>query len=529
MTTAISKTVRVWREEGLSSVFRRLSIEIHRSFRAGRRCRLSFGVSVPGERTSRGGWVASRLSVPGPTRRLGGGYSEGRRDREVPRAARSGAIRDWVDRRPRGEKAREANERRRALDLGRLAEGQLHRDSWTKRRLRVLHLVSRDPDDPAGGADHHARDLGRCLEDAGCGSAYAWVVNSELKVLWGSDREFEWSFGAGCFEEQCAGIAYVLGALQIGVIHAHDLMPFERSRLARFGVPLVISLHDFQLFCFRPHLMESTRGEFCNFSRDRERCARCLATDRVGTLSRLDDWRTESVEILREASALIAPSNYMARSVPTLFRQDNLLQKTHVITPGSGGRGGRAVARGDSLVQRVVFLGQFHAVKGSRVFADLVRLMANDSELRFAIVGNIVDRESLAGIRRIAQVETSGRYRRRHLGQLLDRQRDVVVLPSVVPESYSYCLTEALASGLPVLAFDLGALGERLRAIGADDFVVKTEEGAAGFARRLRAMTAGLLRWPAIVPKEESKAEFAKRHVELYAGLIRREVETARW
>ena len=36
-------------------------------------------------------------------------------------------------------------------------------------------------------------------------------------------------------------------------------------------------------------------------------------------------------------------------------------------------------------------------------------------------------------------------------------------MPSIWPETYAYPLTLALRTGLPVAAFDLGALGERLR------------------------------------------------------------------
>jgi glycosyltransferase involved in cell wall biosynthesis len=39
-----------------------------------------------------------------------------------------------------------------------------------------------------------------------------------------------------------------------------------------------------------------------------------------------------------------------------------------------------------------------------------------------------------------------------------------VLLPAIWPETYSYALTLALRTGLPVAAFDLGAPAERLRA-----------------------------------------------------------------
>ncbi|MCJ2101244.1 glycosyl transferase, partial [Methylobacterium sp. E-046] len=41
---------------------------------------------------------------------------------------------------------------------------------------------------------------------------------------------------------------------------------------------------------------------------------------------------------------------------------------------------------------------------------------------------------------------------------------DLILLPTIWPETYAYGLTLALRTGLPVVAFDLGAQGERLRA-----------------------------------------------------------------
>ena len=43
---------------------------------------------------------------------------------------------------------------------------------------------------------------------------------------------------------------------------------------------------------------------------------------------------------------------------------------------------------------------------------------------------------------------------------------DVLWFPGRIPETYSYTLDVALASGLPIVASDLGAVAERLRAAG---------------------------------------------------------------
>jgi glycosyltransferase involved in cell wall biosynthesis len=88
----------------------------------------------------------------------------------------------------------------------------------------------------------------------------------------------------------------------------------------------------------------------------------------------------------------------------------------------------------------------------------------------------------LARLRATGRVRVRGYYRTGSLPHLLRRDRvDLALLPSVVPESFSLVLSECRAAGVPVLAFDLGALGERLRAEGGG-LAVPLAQGAAGMA-----------------------------------------------
>ncbi len=43
---------------------------------------------------------------------------------------------------------------------------------------------------------------------------------------------------------------------------------------------------------------------------------------------------------------------------------------------------------------------------------------------------------------------------------------DLILIPSIWPETYCYTLSHALASGRPVAGFDIGAVGTRLRDAG---------------------------------------------------------------
>jgi hypothetical protein len=58
----------------------------------------------------------------------------------------------------------------------------------------------------------------------------------------------------------------------------------------------------------------------------------------------------------------------------------------------------------------------------------------------------------------------TGPYAEHEIGRLLERQQcHVALFPSIAPETWCYTLTHALKQGLPIIAFELGAIAERLR------------------------------------------------------------------
>ena len=88
------------------------------------------------------------------------------------------------------------------------------------------------------------------------------------------------------------------------------------AELQRSGLALVLSVHDFSLFCPRPHLLEQPQLRFCDYSRDRERCARCLAQDWPVGLRFQEERREIARELLLAAAAVVYPSEFLRRPAP---------------------------------------------------------------------------------------------------------------------------------------------------------------------------------------------------------------------
>jgi len=408
-------------------------------------------------------------------------------------------------------------------------------------RRRVAMVLARPPERRFGGVEQHVADL--CAELPAEGWRCVLLHpgdDGRLTCRWESGGEVStWRFPSGSdggVERAAEAVAvrdFCLRALEVDVLHVQHVhgLPLEIAGPA--AVPRVVSLHDFEFFCRRYDLLEKPEDRFCRYCRDEARCVRCLGWDEPGV--RPGDQRARrrlAEELLAGAEAVVAPSRFLAETFrelyPRLREADNLRVVPHG-WPGGEARGGRRRPARLRRRRRVGFLGSFHVAKGSRRFAELVERLAGERTLEWWIVGGVEDRASLARARRAAPVSTYGPYRRAELPGLLDRLGiDLVVLPSVWPEAYCYTLTEALLADRPVVAFALGAVEERLRAAGRDEYLVAPEAGAAGLAEAVRrfASSGGAARGgPVEIPDLRATA---RRYGELYRSALavsRRTVE----
>lgn len=235
---------------------------------------------------------------------------------------------------------------------------------------------------------------------------------------------------------------------------------------------LTIALHDFAAFCPRPHLLEKPALRFCWYSRDLARCGKCLRQDWDVDDAFQAERRAEFAELLASASELIFPSDFLRRTYNELF-PGLPLERQKIVEPGQATAG----PMGKRPVRHVAMVGGVQPHKGALVFEEVVRLLPN---LRFSAYGG-GDPELLVRLRRLG-VRVRGYYRHGTLPDLLRRDRvDLALLLSIVPESYSLVLDECVAAGVPVVAFDLGAVADRLPRLGAGT-LVPLQVGAAGIA-----------------------------------------------
>ena len=104
-------------------------------------------------------------------------------------------------------------------------------------------------------------------------------------------------------------------------------------------------------------------------------------------------------------------------------------------------------------------IGSISVQKGAQVVKEmLARIDRDHPDVRVVVIGTLdIPVKS-------PRLEVTGTYRHEDLPDLIEAQRiNLFFFPSICPETFSYVTEEMIRMDLPIVAFDLGAPGERLR------------------------------------------------------------------
>lgn len=234
------------------------------------------------------------------------------------------------------------------------------------------------------------------------------------------------------------------------------------GRLARpRGIRLEMLIHDYFTVCPSAFLLDDTGG-FCGVP-DRARCRACLPAHTDGFVAlagctSIDDWRRAWGDLLAEADTIRCFSEssrrLFGRAYPGL--DDKVVVVPHDVPPLRRVRW-QAPTVGGPLVVGVI--GSISHHKGAAVVADLARaIKAGGTAVRIVVIGQ-VDAACPVDI-----VTQTGPYRPAELPGLAERHGlQVVLLPSICPETFSFVAHETLAMGLPLITLDLGGPADLAR------------------------------------------------------------------
>jgi GT2 family glycosyltransferase/glycosyltransferase involved in cell wall biosynthesis len=258
----------------------------------------------------------------------------------------------------------------------------------------------------------------------------------------------------------------LLRQLALTRIEIHHFLGFPGEILElvlSLRAPYRVFIHDYVWVCPRVTLLNG-QGVYCREPAI-DSCEACVRThgSNLGEPLTVAQLRLRSGMVLGNAERVVVPAQDVRQRMVKYFPSID-----PVVHPWEGPvarpRRPRRPRRAGPV--RVALLGALGTQKGHAVLLECARDAARrDLALRFVVVGYSINDPPLWATGRVF---VTGPYEESEVTALLDREQcDVAWFPSVGPETWCYALTHALAAGLPVVAFDLGAVAERVRASGS--------------------------------------------------------------
>lgn len=249
---------------------------------------------------------------------------------------------------------------------------------------------------------------------------------------------------------------------RIELHHTLDLRGALLEALLQLGIAYDIYLHDYSWICPRVTLTDAT-GKYCGEPalRQCEQCVRDNGADLTEPAS-VALLRRRSRRWFGDAQHVIAPSVDTARRYRRYFPQTPIEVRFPQDEPHDESQGEVQALPAPESGVRVAVLGRIGEHKGLQALLDCAEdARRRRLDLEFLLIGiSLAD----ARLMKTQKVFVTGEYREAEVPGLFRREQPHLIwLPSVCPETWSYTLSHAFASGLPVVGFDLGAPAERMR------------------------------------------------------------------
>jgi GT2 family glycosyltransferase len=320
-------------------------------------------------------------------------------------------------------------------------------------------------------------------------------------------------------------VVHVLTTYAIELIHVRQLFKHTLDIVGAangLNIPVVMSFHDYYYVCPTIHLLDD-KDQFCGGE-----CTPGQGTCRIPESLRdgpqlkhswVYVWRDEMREMFEGVDAFVTTTqtakDVYLRAFPELgLREFQTIEHGRDLARAS--RGAAPPKENESI--RVLLPGTMAINKGAE-FIRAIKERDHAGRVEFHFLGDPFLEMSNIGMQH-------GPYLREdYADRVATIAPHFIGLFSIWAETYSHTLTEAWALGIPVIASDLGALGERVHAHGGGWLVDVTDAGKAyetiihaasdsvGYARAVaEAITAPI----------RSIREMKEDYEALYASVLKR-------
>ncbi len=353
--------------------------------------------------------------------------------------------------------------------------------------MRILYIVHQYPPEYIGGTELYTQSLAQAFtrngdevavfyrrSAEGQGIAEEQRANVLTYAVWNGKvtptRRFLAFYGDNFITQ---AFKKVIESFRPHLVHIQHLMGMPISittQLQQYKIPYFITLHDYWWLCPNAQLLTNYDNSLCDGpSKLHLNCARCALARSgypnlwavVPTLAPLLTWRDHKLrQTLSAAKMIIAPSPFV-RS----WYASHRIPKNHIQVIPHGIAPPPDILSSYTIKPpiRFTYIGGLSWQKGVHILIEAFRGVRGPAELWIA-GDEQADPPYVISLKERASpnVHFLGRLSHKGVWELL-QQVHAVVIPSLWHETFSLIAHEALAAQRPVIASQVGALGDAIR------------------------------------------------------------------
>lgn len=352
----------------------------------------------------------------------------------------------------------------RELPIKNVANRIYYALNFNNKKPNVLVLIH-DWMTKTGGTTLHLKDLVKGLNDK-----YNFVIlsvdySNEIynltTIVNNQEKNIHlkniFKYSDFCFynEEYNLMIEEIIDDFKIDTIHIHHMKGhyFNIVDIAeKKKIKTIITLHDFYCLCPTINMLEC--GKKCCIDNEEKKCGECLKLLKNMDNNNIKIWQIRWHDFLKKFDTIITPSNDAKNHILKYFKDLNISVIEHGVDFKKSKY--KPVIK-DKI--NVAMIGVLCNHKGANIFEALIK-QKND-KIKFHSFG-YSELPSLTKNKK--NYLYHGLYKRENLPTLLkDNKIDLICFFQKWPETYSYTVNEAIAAGIPILSFDIGAGAERIK------------------------------------------------------------------
>jgi glycosyltransferase involved in cell wall biosynthesis len=258
------------------------------------------------------------------------------------------------------------------------------------------------------------------------------------------------------------GFAEIIYNTGVSFVHPEQIPPLLSDLRKVSKASLTILIHDFFVVC-PSHFLLNAQGQFCGLP-DAEICRSCLAKNPHGFTTLYPDrdilrWREIWGSMLIQADNIVLFSDeslaLLHQAYPSLGSAKVTVKPHKVDYLPSG-----PVAPTFTDTLKIGVVGHIGHHKGAQLVRELAsEITRRELNIEIVVIGSI-DANYEKGV-----ISETGPYRHEELPDLIrDAEVNVMLFPSIWPETFSYVVQELIQLNLPVACLDMGAPAGRIAA-----------------------------------------------------------------